>query len=378
VRNRFSRYSDLIFIGAILGAFAVAGVLVLSQSMISMEGWETDMSTREVPLSDFKQLGDREDFPPINEPVFAAPGDVDWLGKKSPVIALITQDEARAYPLAILLYHQVVNDTFQTLPIAVTYCALCNSTIVFDRRVGEDTLRFAASGSVRNSGTVMWDDRTESWWQQFTGKAIMGAYTGEALTIVPSQVVSFGVFKMHYPDGQVLVGDKHLPRYDYGTSTLANYDSQSQPMFYNGEVDPRLPAMERVLAAVIAEQPIAYPFSVLAQENVVNDTVNATPVVVFWQPGVVSTVDALSIAESRDVGMAVMFSPVVNGQRLTFYGKKGSFYDKETHTTWNIFGKATQGALEGKQLQALPCYPHFWFAWAVTYPETIMYPHTDD
>jgi hypothetical protein len=355
-----------------IGAFAAAGVMVLHQHAISMSGWDTEFDIRDVALGEFVRLGDRDEVVPIDAPRFAAPDDVDWLTRTSPVIALEIDGEARAYPLAVLVYHQVVNDEFQGVPLAVTYCALCNSAIVYDRRVGGDVLRFGVSGAMRNSGFVMWDNLTQSWWQQFTGKAIMGSLTGTMLDILPSKVISLAVFEKHYPDGQVLVGDSALTGtdYNYGMSPMSGsgYEYQSDPPYYDGIVDSRLDAMERVLGAVIEGQPVVYPFTLLAQARVINDTVNGTAVVAFWQSGAVSPLD-----KSRDVGMAVLFYSTVDGQTLTFYAKNGVIKDAETHSVWTILGKAIDGKLKGTRLEQTDGTPNFWFAWAASYPETLVY-----
>ncbi|MGQ9851612.1 MAG: DUF3179 domain-containing (seleno)protein [Aggregatilineaceae bacterium] len=93
----------------------------------------------------------------------------EWLQPQSPVVAVSVNGSARAYPLAIMTRHEIVNDTLGGVPVAVTFCPLCNSAIVFERTVEGQVLRFGVSGLLRNSDLIMWDDATQSWWQQFTG-----------------------------------------------------------------------------------------------------------------------------------------------------------------------------------------------------------------
>lgn len=375
MRKLLSRHADILFLVVMTGAFLGAGLLALGQRVISMSDWKTDMEKREMQLGEIVTVAERDEILAITEPEFAPVNDIDWLPSTTPVIVVEKGGIARAYPLAVLLYHQVVNDTLAGIPIAVTFCPMCNSAIVYRRRVSDTVLNFGVSGKVRNSGFIMWDDQTESWWQQFTGKAIMGDYTGTMLDIVPSKVVSLAMFAEYYPDGEVLTGDSRQPWMSYGTlyEDFIGYDSRSEPFFYEGVPDTRLPAMERVLAAVINAQPVAYPFGLLAQEHVINDTVGDMAVVAFWQPGAASALDQYSLSYSRDVGMAVLFYRELDGQRLTFYDDAGIIRDKETGSVWNIFGKAISGELADKALMQANCFPHFWFAWVAEYPDTLVY-----
>lgn len=312
----------------------------------------------------------RDGIPPIDNPHFDDLATADqWLQASSPVIALEIDGIARAYPLAILTRHEIANDVIGETPVAVTFCPLCNSAIVFDRRVGGDTLRFGVSGLLRNSDLIMWDDLTQSLWQQLTGEGIVGSYTGTLLDIVPSQLVGYGAFKAQYPGGEVLSTQGRF----YGSNPYVNYDSSPRPFLFMGAPDGRLMATERVLGAAIGETSVAYPFSALAEAVVINDSLAGRDLVAIWQPGAVSALDAATIDQSRDVGMAALFDRQVDGRALTFQVKDGNIIDAETGSVWNIFGSATAGDLSGTQLRAINAFPHFWFAWAAFYPDTLLY-----
>ncbi len=313
----------------------------------------------------------RDGIPPIDDPTFDSVETADeWLEPQSPVIAVEVDGVARAYPLAILTRHEIVNDVIGETPAAVTFCPLCNSAIVFDRRVEGEVFRFGVSGLLRNSDLIMWDDVTQTWWQQFTGTGIVGQYTGHELTVLPSQVVGFGAFVEQYPDGEVLSPGSRT----YGSNPYAGYDSTEDPFLFTGEPDERLPATSRVLAGLIAGEPVAYPFETLAGQRVINDTVGGVDVVAFWQPGAASALDARDIDDSKDVGMAALYLRELDGQTLTFTtGDDGTITDEQTGSTWNVFGTATGGELAGRQLQQVNAAPHFWFAWAAFRPETAIY-----
>ncbi|MCY4064058.1 MAG: DUF3179 domain-containing protein, partial [Chloroflexi bacterium] len=309
----------------------------------------------------------RDGIPPIDHPQFDDLATADlWLQPASPVIALEIDGVARAYPLAILTRHEIANDVINDVHVAVTFCPLCNSAIVFDRRVDGDILRFGVSGLLRNSDLIMWDDMTQTLWQQLTGEGIVGAHTGRLLDIVPSQLVGYAAFKAQYPQGQVLSTQGRF----YGSNPYVNYDSSPRPFLFMGAPDDRLLATERVLGADLEGVSVAYPFSVLAEAGVINDRVGETDVVAIWQPGAFSALDAASIDQSRDVGMAALFDRIVDGRALTFELVDSAIVDAETGSSWNIFGSALSGELAGKQLRPINAFPHFWFAWAAFYPDT--------
>ncbi len=347
----------------------------------------TDFCQRSIELSEIFSGGPPPNvIPPIGFPAVAEldmqalPGPQfetvesarGWLQDQSPVIALEINGDARAYPLAILIWHEIVNDTVGDVPVTVTFCPLCNSSLVFDRRVEGEELFFGTTGNLRNSDLVMWDDKTQSWWQQFTGEAIVGSYTGTMLTMLPSQVVGFGQFAAQYPQGQVLTRDTGARR-SYGENPYVSYDS-GEPFLFSGSVDNRLASTERVLAGMIGGEGIAYPFEALSRAFVINDTVSGEDVVAFWQGGVASALDGIQIDSSRDVGTAALYSRVLNGQTLTFAAdESGIIRDEQTGSVWNAFGIATEGELAGQRLQQLLAAPHFWFAWAAFQPETQVY-----
>jgi hypothetical protein len=336
---------------------------------------QTDFCQHSVPYSEIRSGGPPPDgIPPLDDPQFETVEEAGaWLQPQSPVIALQIEGEAKAYPLAILIWHEIANDTVGGLPVAVTYCPLCNSAIVFSRRVGDETLTFGVSGNLRNSDLIMWDRQTQSWWQQFTGEAIVGVYTGTELTMLPSQIVAFGDFAAAFPSGAVLSRETGFSR-SYGTNPYAGYDSAETPFLFEGEIDPRLPTMERVLAGMVGGQAAAYPFSLLQAEGVINDTVGDVPVVAFWQGGVTSALDAGAIDESRDIGTAALYNRTLDGRALTFArDSAGTIRDAETGSAWNVFGEAVEGELAGARLQLRLAAPHLWFAWAAFRPETLVY-----
>jgi hypothetical protein len=346
---------------------------------VSTAGWETDFSKHSVPLSEFQSGGPpRDGIPPIDAPSYVSQAEADtWLAPEEPVIAVaLKQDDgsvvARAYPLQILLWHEIVNDTLGETPVAVTFCPLCYTAVAYDRRLEPDgaVYDFGTTGNLRHSDLVMWDRQTESWWQQFSGDAIVGELTGAHLTFLPAQIVSWQAFKEAYPEGDVLSRETGFDR-PYGTNPYPGYDDiDSRPFLFDGATDERLPPMERVVGVVLEDEGVAYPYPVLQERRVIEDQIGDEEIAVLWAPGASSAVDTQDVVSGRDIGQAGVFSRDLGGRLLSFRpGAADTFADAETNSTWDVTGQAITGDLAGERLTSLPHTVVFWFAWAAFQPE---------
>jgi hypothetical protein len=311
-------------------------------------------------------------IPAIDDPQFERVEAADsWLSDSSPVMIFKHEGDVRAYPLAILMWHEIVNDVVGGKPVAITFCPLCNSTITFDRTLADGTVvDFGTSGNLRNSDLVMYDRQTQSWWQQITGEAIVGELTGTQLKFLPSQIVAWGDLKQNYDETKVLSRETGYRR-DYGLNPYRGYDEpDTYTMFPVSRTDDRLPPKARVAAVEIDTSAIAYPFFELEQVQVVNDEVAGTPIVVFWKEGAVSALDAAQIDASQDVGSIGVFKREVDGQILEFQAVEEGFEDLKTGSKWNIHGESVKGSLAGAHLAPVVSGEHFWFAWVAFKPET--------
>ena len=313
-------------------------------------------------------------IPPIDEPQFEAVAEVDWLSDRQPVIAVDINGDARAYPLQILTWHEIANDEVGGVPLAVTYCPLCNTPVVWERPVvdGEVTT-FGTSGKLYRSNLVMYDRATDSYWPQVTGQAVTGPLTGRRLELVPAQIVSFGDFRAAHPEGKVLSRQTGFDR-PYGTNPYPGYDRTEDPFLFQGEVDPRLAPAARVIGVAAGEEAVAFPYDRLRRAGgrmaAVNEEIGGEPVLVIWKPGTVSALDQETIEASRDVGAAAGFSRRVGDQVLTFEVRDGDLVDQETETTWNVLGMAVEGPLAGQELPGVASLDSFWFDWAAFHPDT--------
>jgi hypothetical protein len=335
--------------------------------------FSTDFSRHTVSYREVFSGGPPKDgIPAIDAPQFVAVAEADeWLGPQEPVVLVQVDDDARAYPLQILTWHEIVNDTVGGLPLTITFCPLCNTAIAFERTLDGRVLDFGTTGRLRFSNLIMYDRQTESWWQQAGGDAIAGQLAGSQLTFYPATIIAWDEFRAAHPDGQVLSRDTGFGR-NYGSNPYVGYDDvNSSPFLFRGPATPgALRPMERVLTVDLNGEAVAYPYDVLAEALVVNDVVGGQRVAVFWQSGVASALDSGSIAQGRDVGSAAAFSPVVDGRQLTFVNERGRIVDAETGSVWNLLGRAVEGELAGQQLIPVVGVNHFWFSWAAFKPET--------
>jgi hypothetical protein len=267
---------------------------------------KTDFTKTAIEFTSIRSGGPPKDgIPSIDRPRFEkltagkAEGWSAQLEDREAVIALAVGGDARAYPLRILIWHEIVNDMVGGRPLAVTYCPLCNSALVFDRTLDGQVLEFGTTGKLRNSDLVMYDRQTESWWQQFTGEAIVGALTGKALKLVPSRLESYGRFRGRHPEGQVLVPNNPSMR-RYGANPYVRYDEiGSLPFLYHGELPDGIHAMERVVAIEVAPgKHEAWALELLRAKG----EIRAGGLVLRWEAGQASAVDAATVADGRDVG----------------------------------------------------------------------------
>jgi hypothetical protein len=345
---------------------------VLREVTFDPSPWSTDFSRHSVSLTSILPGGPPPDgIPPIDHPRHVSVGAAErFLAPREPVIAVVIGRRARAYPLQILVWHEIVNDTLSGVPIAVTYCPLCNSAIVLDRRVDGRTLTFGTTGNLRESDLVMWDRQTQSWWQQFDGTAIVGTLTGTRLATLDSQTLSFADFRARYPSGDVLSRDTGFER-PYGQNPYIGYDTpeSSRPFDYGGRLDPRLPPLERVESITVGADTVVIPFDALRDHPVIGATVGGVPAVVLFDPRVLSPLDQLRIAASRAVGTAAAFDRRLGGRTLDFkQAGPGVMIDLQTRSRWDETGRSTEGPMRGAQLRSLRDLNAFWFAVAAFLP----------
>ena len=355
--------------GALL-LFVAAGA---SPSAAQQEIWRTDFDKKAVDMDEIVSGGPPKDgIRAVDLPRFVSVEEADeWIGDREPVAVVRLGGEVKAYPLQILIYHEIVNDQVGGEFVSVTYCPLCNTTLAFDRRFDGRLLDFGTTGRLRHSDLIMYDRQTETWWQQATGEGLIGEYAGEELTFIPAPLLSWRDVKDQSPEAKVLSRETGFDR-PYGRNPYVGYDRQGPfPDYFKGKRDRRLPMMERIVALREGDRTVAVPFSELEDHRVAGLDLGTRNVVVFWAPGTASAVDNGRIDRGRDVGSSAVFDARADGRPLTFEPEgDGRFRDRETDSLWNMSGQAVDGELLGTQLDEVAHGNHFWFAWAAFLPDT--------
>ncbi|MEE8320969.1 MAG: DUF3179 domain-containing protein [Gammaproteobacteria bacterium] len=352
-----------------------SSVLADSNLREAIEWSKTDFSKSIIELDEIQSGGPPKDgIPAIDDPEFISIREANsWLDAKEPVIVLEINRDVHAYPIQIMIYHEIVNDMIGGIPVSVTFCPLCNASIIFDRRVNGRVLDFGTTGKLRNSDLVMYDRQTESWWQQFNGTGLVGKYAGAKLKQFPASIVAYSDFRDAYSSAKILSRHTGYLR-PYGKNPYRGYDRiGDNPFLYAGSVDPRLPAMERVVAINHNDVQRVYPFSVFTKLPVINDQVGNLAVVIFSKRGTLSALDASEITDSRLIPSATAWDRRVDGEPLVFEIDGSRFVDTKTGSYWNLFGKAISGPLRGKQLHKIDSGVHFAFAWLAFNPESEVY-----
>lgn len=303
----------------------------------------------------------RDAIPPIHSPKYQKATEASWLKDEDIVIGYTAGGQASAYPVRILNFHEIVNDTLVGEPVLISYCPLCYSGIVFSRQMEGRVLTFGNTSALYESDMVMLDYETGSYWWQVAGQAVVGALTGETLKVLPSMTITWGEWRRLHPGTLVLSRDTGHTR-DYDRDPFASYAEVLErgqfafPVSTAGR-DPRLQRSAKVLAVKVGTEVRAYPVTELGRMAVM-DTLGGERIVVFIDP---------------DAATGAAYRPVASGQPLTFDVRSGQLSDRETGSTWDLAGRATGGPLTGVQLPPVPSRITFWFAIVAAEPDITVY-----
>ncbi len=287
---------------AAFGFVAFAGPQVSAQQFSSAENWETDFSKTTIDLSEVISVIGADQIPSNDDPKFQLATDETSIPGIEPVVALDINGVSRAYPLRYLMWHEIVNDTIGGLPVAVTFCPLCNTSIVFERTLDGEEVTFGTTGKLRWSNLLMYDRGEQNWWQQYNGEAVVGKRAGERLRPIPSFLISFDVFKERYPDGEVLLADPRRERLS-GTNPYVSYDTTPIPFLFNGQLPTDIEPMMRI-ALVDADlvEGLDQSYAVTLPYLEQNAPFSIGPLEFRWSEGQSSALDQRLISDGRDVG----------------------------------------------------------------------------
>ena len=284
----------------------------------SMKGF--DLGKAKIPVEEIKDGGSPKDgIPSIDQPEFKKASAVK-LEEGARVLGVKVNGVAKAYPVSIMNYHEIVNDDFAGQPVVVTYCPLCGSGIAFDAAIDGQAKTFGVSGLLYNSDVLLYDRQTESLWSQIMMQAISGPMAGKELQMLPTMNTSWGEWKKKYPDTWVLTENTGFQR-DYSRSPYQGYEQSAQLYFDVAHKDDRFHPKESVIGIEIDGQFKAYPFSELEKRK-----------------------------NSR-------FKDQFQGKELLI----------------NYHPDSRSATITNEQGEELPALTTFWFAWYAFHPETEVY-----
>ncbi len=300
----------VLIIAAVSLWFAFSGAFAQGQRAWQNEFPLTDFDSRSIELSEIDDDGNtRDSIPPVATPIYVDADKATDIGPLEPVLSIGINGDFRAYPLRILLWHEIVNEDIGGVPVLISYCPLCNSGVVFDRRVDGQVLDFGNTGRLRHKDMVMYDKQTESWWQQFTGEAMIGSLTGKSMKPLAARLESLEKFRERAPNGKVLVPENDRAR-PYGASPYQGMDSRSLPRAVARLNFPyELPDGVRVLERVVIVGDEAWTLAKLKAAK----RIEADKLILTWEAGQNSIHDAQVISQGRDVGNVIVQRKTENG-----------------------------------------------------------------
>jgi hypothetical protein len=254
-----------------------------------------DETKKSVALEDLHQgCLARDCIPSIDKPKFVDAGDADFLKGGDIVLTIVRGEDVRAYPTRILNFHEIVNDTIDGEPIAITFCPLCGTGLAFRRVVDSRETEFGVSGLLYNSDLVMYDRRTNTLWDQIEGRGIVGELTGKKLHMLPTAMARWGRWKQAHPDTKVLSTDTGFD-HDYSQNPYEKYQSSTRIAFPVSGTDDRLRPKTVVHGVYVDGIYVAWTERLLESEGEVRQEVNDRNLVVTYQEdGSVSVTDLAS------------------------------------------------------------------------------------
>ncbi|RMH09680.1 MAG: DUF3179 domain-containing protein [Nitrospirae bacterium] len=266
----------------IISGFVIWGIF-LGASWDDYNGF--DLTQHSIPVKDILRGGPpRDGIPAILHPKFVSAQEASFLQETDRVLGVTRGREAKAYPIKILNWHEIVNDTIGGQPVLITYCPLCGTGIGFDRVIAERKLTFGVSGLLYQSDLLMYDHQTESLWSQIAMEAVTGPMTGQKLQPLFLEHTTWSDWRRRYPHTLVLSTETGYHR-RYDRDPYADYALGPGVMFPVKPLDGRLALKEWVIGIEVNGQAKAYPFSVLKWLTApLKDRVNGQGIIVHFDP----------------------------------------------------------------------------------------------
>ena len=310
---------------------------------------------KRIRLGEIVWGGVRKDgIPALTNPKLITANEADYITDKELVFGISINGDTRAYPYRFMDWHEMLNDTIGGVPVSLAYCTLCGSGILYKTQLSanEEPIIFGSSGFLYRSNKLMYDQKTHSLWNQFSGQPVVGklANSGIELEVLPLVTTSWGEWKKQHPDSKVLAEDTGFHRdYSPGAAYGAYFFSE-ELMFPASLDDVSLKQKEKVFGLRISGANKAWPLSLFKKENVINDQIGIIAIVL------IGNAKTETVRAYRSEGLE--FHSLENGTLIA------------DNQQWQI----TETELIGpnkQSLSRLPGHVAYWFAWSGYFPNTL-------
>ncbi len=298
-----------------------------------------------------------------NPEMIDARSSEDYYHGEDLVIGIQIGNDARAYPHAILDWHEVINDRFDGTALTITYCPLTGSAIGLNRIIDGQLTTFGVSGLLYNSNLIPYDRLTRSYWSQMMTKGIKGLYADEPFELVAVVETTMKTWMEMYPDTKVNSTNTGYSRvyhyYPYGS-----YRTNENLIFPVNNNDARLTKKERVHGVAVDNRSIVFRINEFPAEiTTVNHELSGVPIITAG-----SSLKNFAMSYNRTLvtGEVLTFSPVQDKLPVIMI-------DDTTGSKWDVFGRCVKGEYTGTRLELLKSYIAYWFAWAAFYPDPEIY-----
>ncbi len=357
---------QIIIIGAILLPLAFGGCEMDSREF-------SDLTVTKSPLGDgwlipvqevFDGGPGKDGIPALTEPKFIVPASFDYLVDEDLVLGFVVGDEVRAYPHAILDWHEIINDKVEDVNIAVTYCPLTGTGIGWNREINGTVTTFGVSGLLYNSNLIPYDREIDSNWSQMRMDCVEGELQGTKIETIALVETTWKTWQAMYPSTTIVSPktgyDRDYGRYPYGGYKILD----DYLLFPVANEDDRLPNKERVHAVVLSSNARIYPLSAFGEQvTVIQEKLRGNDIVV--------------VGNGADNFVTSYFSDPGDGTLLTFAPVQDQYpvvmMDHEECNNWDVFGRAVSGPRKGTQLRHARSFMGYWFSFAAFYPSLTIY-----
>ena len=311
-----------------------------------------------IPISEVLDGGPgRDGIPALVNPDLSDVQGINYLQGNDLVIGFKRGNDVRAYPHAILDWHEIINDNIDDVSVAITYCPLTGTGIGWNRLLNGSETTFGVSGLLYNTNLIPFDRATNSNWSQILNESVNGELLGEKADLIGLFETDWTTWKALYPNSKVVNTNTGFSR-TYGTSPYGDYNTNNDRFLFPVPKDPRLPSKERVLAIVDESDAKAYRFESFTSNNIINDSFKGKNYMIVGNQNFI-----VSFLLEGDTA-ALEFEYVHNGSEILLKDNEG--------TEWNVFGVAISGPRTGQILKSAPSFMAFWFSIPAFY-ETAIY-----